>query len=267
MELHVHIRKSLPNFDLEVSFTIKNGELKVITGPSGAGKTTIVRMIAGLERPDEGTIRYDGETWVDTKRGLFLPPRKRRVGYVFQDYTLFPHLTVYKNIAFACPDEGDVERLMNIFGIWHLRDQKPDKISGGERQRSAICQNLARRPRVLLLDEPFSALDAENRRRLRRELKVLKTQWSLPMVHVTHDLTEALFLGDDILSLVKGRMDPDWLDHQLKELLEDEAWIRKECTACAPSPAGRDIKANEVSIGEWDNHAKRSRETYGGEPG
>jgi len=256
MELDVQIKRRLPNFDLEVSFTVKKGELKVITGPSGAGKTTIVRIIAGLEKADLGTIRYDGETWMDTDKGLFLPPRKRRVGYVFQDYTLFPHLTVYRNIAFASPDEGEVERLMKVFGIWHLRDQKPDRISGGERQRSAICQNLARRPRVLLLDEPFSALDAENRRRLRRELKTLKEESALPMVHVTHDLTEALFLGDDILSLVSGKMAKDWLDHQLRDLLEDEALIHGGCAACTvPPPAGM-VRANEVPARGGDDRRR-----------
>ena len=227
MKLDVQIRKTLANFDLEVSFSARMGELKVITGPSGAGKTTIVRMIAGLERPDEGTITYNGETWVDTKRGLFLPPQKRRVGYVFQEYTLFPHMNVYRNIAFAAFDEEDVERLMKVFDIWPLRDQNPDRISGGERQRAAICQNLARRPRVLLLDEPFSALDGEIRRKLRHELKALKEQLSLPMIHVTHDLSEALFLGDEILSLVKGKIAQDWLEHQLREIAENGAWISK----------------------------------------
>lgn len=227
MKLDVQIRKRLANFDLDVSFSAGVGELKVITGPSGAGKTTVVRLIAGLERPDEGYIAYNGQTWVDTERNVFLPPQDRRLGYVFQEYTLFPHLNVYRNVAFAAQDEGDVERLMKVFGIWPLRDQKPDRISGGERQRAAICQNLARRPQVLLLDEPFSALDGEIRRKLRRELKALKDRLSLPMIHVTHDLVEALFLADEILSLVKGRISQDWLAHQMRELADEGSWISK----------------------------------------
>ncbi len=227
MGLRVHVRKTLTEFDLEVSFTAGEGELKVIIGPSGAGKTTIIRMIAGLERPEEGYINYNGEIWVDTKKGIFLPPQKRRVGYVFQEYTLFPHLTVYKNVFFAAADQDAGESLMKLFGIWHLRNQRPHRISGGERQRCAICQNLVRKPQVLLLDEPFSALDMEIRRRLRHELKLLKGQLSIPIVHVTHDLNEAVFLGDDILSIVKGKIAHDWLYLQAKRLLEDEAWINR----------------------------------------
>jgi molybdate transport system ATP-binding protein len=225
MELRVDIKKALTEFDLEVSFTCRRGTLNVLIGPSGAGKTTIIRMIAGLERPDKGRIAYNGEAWVDVDKGLFLPPQKRRLGYVFQEYTLFPHLSVYKNVAFAATDKGDIERLLKLFGIWHLRDHRPYRISGGERQRCAICQNLARRPQALLLDEPFSALDVENRRRLRRELKTLKNKVSLPMIHVTHDLREALFLGDEILPMVRGKVTPGWLDCQLEEMADEEAGI------------------------------------------
>ena len=135
-------------------------------------------------------------------------------------------MTVYENVAFAAQDRKDVEDLLRLFGIWNVRDSKPDRISGGERQRCAICQNLARKPRVLLLDEPFSALDLENRRRLRRELKALKEKLSIPIIHVTHDLNEALYLGDEVLSMVEGRLDHDWLDDRLKEMMEDEMVIR-----------------------------------------
>ncbi|MFH1488120.1 MAG: ATP-binding cassette domain-containing protein [Pseudomonadota bacterium] len=222
MALFVDIKKRLPQFDLEISFTAEEGELKVLIGPSGAGKTTLVRIIAGLEKPDEGSIRFNGEVWVDTSKGLCLPPQQRKVGYVFQDYTLFPHLSVFKNVAFCARDRREVEPLLRLFGIWDLREFRPQNISGGERQRCAICQSLARGPRVLLLDEPFSALDVENRRKLRRELKTLKNEMSLPMIHVTHELHEALFLGDDILSIVRGKVTPEWLSRQLEEISEDE---------------------------------------------
>ena len=222
MALEVSLKKRLHSFELDASFTVSRGALKVLIGPSGAGKSTIVRLIAGLERPDHGTIAYNGETWVDTEKGIFLPTQKRRVGFVFQDYTLFPHLSVYKNVAFSAQDTGEIERLLKLFGIFHLKDRMPQNISGGERQRCAICQNLARKPKVLLLDEPFSALDAENRRKLRRELKDLKEELSIPIIHVTHDLNEALVLGDDILSIVLGKVAPDWFQHQLKEMREEE---------------------------------------------
>lgn len=227
MELKVDIKKALTEFDLEVSFTCRRGTLNVLIGPSGAGKTTIIRMIAGLERPDEGRIAYNGETWVDVERGLFLPPQKRRLGYVFQEYTLFPHLSVYKNVAFAATDEGDIERLLKLFGIWHLRDHRPNRISGGERQRCAICQNLARRPQALLLDEPFSALDVDIRKKLRQELKALKEKLSIPIIHVTHDLSEALYLGDDILPVVRGRIDRSWLQPHVAALFDDEIYARR----------------------------------------
>ena len=221
MVLEVSVRKILPNFEIDVSFTVAAGELKVIIGPSGAGKSTIIRLIAGLERPDQGVIAYNGITWVDREQGIFLPPQKRRLGFVFQDYTLFPHISVYKNVAFSAQDTGEVERQLKRFGIWHLRDRMPHKISGGERQRCAICQNLVRRPKVLLLDEPFSALDVENRRKLRKELKALKEELSIPIIHVTHDLNEALLLGDDIISIVRGKLAPEWFRHQLEESQED----------------------------------------------
>jgi molybdate transport system ATP-binding protein len=229
MALEIDINKALPNFDLKVSFRAEEGEIKVITGPSGSGKTTLIRIIAGLERQDEGYVIHNGEKWVDCKHGVYLPIQQRRVGLVFQDYTLFPHLNVYDNVNFAAAEKEDVERFLRLFGIWELRNAMPDRISGGERQRCAICQNLARDPRVLLLDEPLSALDTENRRRLRRELLSLKESLNIPIVHVTHDLHEALFLGDEILSLVNGRIRSDWLQDRLEDLAEDELALRNWC--------------------------------------
>ena len=211
MDLNISIRKKLPHFDLDVSFSCRESRLLVLVGPSGAGKTTIIRMLAGLARPDEGRITYNGETWVDTDKNIFLPPQKRQVGYVFQEYTLFPHLTVAGNVAFAADDKGDVPSLLKRFNIWHLKDRKPDKISGGERQRCAICQAMARRPRLLLLDEPFSALDAVTRQNLREEVRKLKRELSIPVIHVTHDIAEALYLGDDVLPMVSGRIVRKWM--------------------------------------------------------
>jgi molybdate transport system ATP-binding protein len=217
MTLRIDLRKSLPNFDLNISFKVRPGELKALIGPSGSGKSTLIRLIAGLEKPDQGLIQYNGETWVDTLKKVFVRPQKRNVGYVFQDYRLFPHLTVYENAAFAAKDKSDVTELLDLLGIGHLKDSMPHKISGGERQRCAICQNLAKKPRILLLDEPFSALDMENRRKLRREIKALKHGLSLPIIHVTHDLDEAVYLGDEVLPLVEGVLSPRWLERLLEE--------------------------------------------------
>jgi molybdate transport system ATP-binding protein len=219
MELKISVKKRLPLFELDVAFSCLPDKLLVLIGPSGAGKTTIIRMLAGLDKPDEGTITFNGETWVDIKRGIFVPPQKRQLGYVFQDYPLFPHLNVQKNIAFAAQGETCVERLMKRFGIWHLKNRKVAMISGGERQRCAICQNLARGPRVLLLDEPFSALDAVTRKTLRTEIKQLKGELCIPIIHVTHDISEATQLGDELLPVVQGRIVSRWtLQFRLKDL-------------------------------------------------
>ena len=183
----------------------------VIIGPSGGGKTTIIRMLAGLEKPDEGEILFNSKPWFDSGKGINIPVQKRHLGYVFQDYTLFPHLSLYDNAAFAARDRKDIDELFEIFRISHLRDRKPHMVSGGERQRCAICQAMARRPKVLLLDEPFSALDVITRRGLREELKNLKGKFSFPMIYVTHDINEALFLADEILPVVDGKADFGWM--------------------------------------------------------
>ena len=215
MGLKVKIFKRLPGFDLEVSFSCSEGQLLALIGPSGAGKTTLVRIIAGLDRPNKGQIVYKGTVWLDTEKGIFWPPQKRKVGYVFQEYPLFPHLTIEKNVTFAATDKCQANELLKLFGIWHLRKRKPFEVSGGERQRAALAQALARKPKVLLLDEPFSALDVVTRKKLRKELKNLKGQLSLPILLVTHDLEEALSLADNLLPIQQGKIDQNWLAYSL----------------------------------------------------
>ena len=218
MGLRVKITKKLPHFELDIAFSCDEKNVLALVGPSGAGKTTIIRMIAGLTRPDSGMISYNDEVWFDGAKGIVRPPQERSLGFVFQDYTLFPHLNVFKNVAFAAESKDEVVRLLKLFDIWHLKDRKQHEISGGERQRCAICQALARKPRVLLLDEPFSALDANTRRNLRDELKTLRNQLSVPIIHVTHDIDEALFLADDVLPILNGKIVRKWmLQFMLKE--------------------------------------------------
>lgn len=214
MMLHAEMTKWLKHFDLDVDFTCEPGEITAVIGPSGAGKTTLIRLLAGLERPDGGRITFGDTVWADPEERVFVPARKRGLGLVFQDYTLFPHLTIRKNVAFAASDERRVDELMSMFGIRHLGDSRPSGISGGERQRAAFCQALAREPVLLLLDEPFSALDVANRRNLRSCLKELKGELNIPIVHVTHDLDEALFLGDSILAVESGKLALGWLEEQ-----------------------------------------------------
>lgn len=218
MGLVVQIRKKLPQFELDVSFACPMEHLVALIGPSGAGKTTIIRIIAGLDTPDEGLITFNGQPWVDTRKGIFLPPQVRRIGYVFQEYTLFPHLNLYRNVSFAAQSPDLVKNLMTGLDIWSLKDQKPHMVSGGERQRCAIAQALARQPRVLLLDEPFSALDFVTRKKLREQVLSLKNTLSIPIIHVTHDLEEALFLADDIIPLISGQIMKRWM---LQFLLKD----------------------------------------------
>jgi len=227
--LQVSVRKKLKYFDLDIAFTCPEEKLLVLIGPSGAGKTTLIRMIAGLEKPDEGHIAQGNEIWFDSLRGINLPPQKRGLGYVFQEYTLFPHLSLYRNASFAAADRKEVDDLLTLFGIAHLRDRKPRMVSGGERQRCAICQALARRPRLLLLDEHFSALDALTRRKLREEIKGLKKTFSFPMIYVTHDLNEAFFLADELISIVEGKIDRGWLQRN----------IEVEPSAAFPAPTYR----------------------------
>jgi molybdate transport system ATP-binding protein len=209
--LQIDIAKKLKDFELKVSVRSESSSLTVFIGPSGSGKTSLIRLVAGLDRPGAGRIQFGNETWVDVAAGIFVPPQNRGVGYVFQEYTLFPHLDVNRNVAFAAKDPGKVDRLLERLHIGHLRHRKPDTLSGGERQRCALCQALASEPRLLLLDEPFSALDVMTRRELREEVKCLKDELGIPILYITHDISEALYLADDIIPLVEGRIDRGWL--------------------------------------------------------
>ncbi|MCK4837833.1 MAG: ATP-binding cassette domain-containing protein, partial [Desulfobulbaceae bacterium] len=165
---------------------------------------------------------YNGETWLDTKKQIDLAPQKRDLGYVFQEYTLFPHLTVFKNVAFAAGEMKKVIDLLKLLDVWHLKDRKPHKLSGGERQRVALAQALAKGPKVLLLDEPFSALDIVSRQKLRQELKKIKKEFNLPIIHVTHDLEEAEYLADSLLPVVQGEVDNRWLANQPRNHFQKE---------------------------------------------
>ena len=167
-----------------------------LVGPSGAGKTTVLRFVAGLARPDTGRILLGDEVWFDTSRGVNRPPEQRPVGYVFQDYALFPHLRVRANVAFG--GNGPADDLLERFGIAHLSRARPRELSGGERQRVGLARALARDPDVLLLDEPLSALDAHTRSSVRLELREVLRDFALPTLLVTHDFEDAVVLADRI---------------------------------------------------------------------
>ena len=201
--LELDIDLPLRSFRLELTLGLGR-ETFALVGPSGAGKTTVLRAIAGLERPEHGRVVLDGEVLFDATAGVALPPEERRVGFVFQDYALFPHMTVAQNVAYGSRNgAGD---LLERFRIAHLADAKPGELSGGERQRVGLARALARAPGVLLLDEPLSALDPHTRGALRLELKELLETLDLPVLLVTHDFHDAAVLADRVGVLAAGRV-------------------------------------------------------------
>jgi len=184
------------------------GSTLVLFGPSGAGKSTILRALAGLDRPQEGRITFHGDVWFDAAAGTWVPPQRRRVGYVTQAPTLFPHLSVRQNIAYGAPDvaasEVGVDELAVMCQIGELLDRRPGEISGGQYQRVALARAMAARPRLMLLDEPFASLDFATRTRLRADLRSLLREWHVPTVLVTHDRTDALALADRLAVVAGG---------------------------------------------------------------
>ncbi|WP_043529875.1 ABC transporter ATP-binding protein [Litchfieldella xinjiangensis] len=196
---------------LAAQFQCAPGDLLALVGPSGSGKTTLLRAIAGLYRPAEGYISIGDETWLDTQRNICRRPQQRRVGFVFQDYALFPHLTALGNVMAAMghvPRHQRRDRAREWLArvrLDGLEQRHPAQLSGGQRQRVAVARALAREPRALLLDEPFSAVDQVTRRRLQRELALLRDAIEIPMILVTHDLEEAGALADRLCVLHSGR--------------------------------------------------------------
>jgi molybdate transport system ATP-binding protein len=199
-----------PAIRAAATLPLDEGLVTVLFGPSGAGKTTVLRMIAGLDRPDAGTLALDGERWFDATDRVFVPPQRRGVGYLFQEFALFPHLSVARNVAYglarlpAAERDARVGALAARLRIERLLGRRPAELSGGERQRVALARALAPRPRLLLLDEPLSALDAPTRDALRGELRAVLEASGVPAIVVTHDRTEALALGDRMVVLADG---------------------------------------------------------------
>jgi sulfate transport system ATP-binding protein len=212
----IHVRQLTKRFDGflavdNVSFEVQQGEMVALLGPSGGGKSTILRIIAGLETADQGSVALDGET-VD-----HLPPRQRRVGFVFQHYALFRHMTVGENIAYGLRVKGvskperqeRVHELLALIGLAGLEHRMPSQLSGGQRQRVALARSLAPKPRLLLLDEPFAAVDARVRADLRAWLRRLHEEIGLTSVFVTHDQEEAFMLADRVLIINRGAIEQD----------------------------------------------------------
>ena len=200
--LHLDFALARRSFDVELALDV-GAETFALVGPSGAGKTSVLRAVAGLVRPERGSISCGDETWFDSEGGVDVRPEDRSVGYVFQEYALFPHLTVEQNVMFG---GGRADRLLWRLRIEHLAKAKPAELSGGERQRVAIARALARSPRVLLLDEPMAALDPHTRGGVRAELHDLLRELGLPALLVTHDFEDAAALADRIGVVSEGRL-------------------------------------------------------------
>jgi len=191
---------------LEVNTEIMPQELMCLFGHSGAGKTTILRILAGLTKPDKGRIVFDGTVWFDSEKKINLPPQQRNVGYMFQDYALFPNMSIEKNIRFAqkVKDEVEVEKLLVLFDLHSLRSRKPGQLSGGQKQRVALARALAAKPSLLMLDEPLSALDYEMRTALQDEIRKTHDLLQTITLMVSHDIPEVVQLATSVMVLRNG---------------------------------------------------------------
>lgn len=209
--LKVSLRASTP-IALEVAFSVRAGEVLALVGPSGSGKTTVLRAIAGLFTPADAMVTVGGTAWTDTATGQVLAVPARRVGMVFQSYALFPHMTAVQNVMAAMGDRApttrraEADRLLALVNLDGLADRRPAELSGGQQQRVAVARALARAPDVLLLDEPFSAVDRPTRETLYGEIRSLRASLNMPVVLVTHDMDEAQMLADTVVVLQAGKV-------------------------------------------------------------
>jgi molybdate transport system ATP-binding protein len=206
--LHKTLHGASGALTLEVQASIEPGGFVALSGPSGAGKTTILRMLAGLADPDRGRIDVNGETWFDSDRRIRLSPQKRSIGFVFQDYALFPNLSVRQNVAYATGknDAGWIDELLELTGLSALQHRLPATLSGGQKQRAALARAIARKPALLLLDEPLSALDAGLRGQLQDDLAALHRRFGLTTLLVSHDIGEVFKLARHVLRLERGKI-------------------------------------------------------------
>ena len=242
MRLEVDIRKTLQSgdrrFELEAAFSSQD-DLTVIFGASGSGKSLTIQAIAGLVTPEQGRIVVGGETLFDSQQGINLPARKRGVGYLFQDYALFPHLTVRENIAYplkkawhlnlSSDDRQEVDEIMAAFEITHLAESYPAELSGGQRQRVALARAMIKKPSILLLDEPFSALDSMLRHRMRMELLEIRQRFGVPLVVITHDPADVDVFADTLVIFANGRVEEVSARKEFVASEDEDGWRTKVC--------------------------------------
>jgi molybdate transport system ATP-binding protein len=206
------LKSATGNMLLNIDLSIEKGTFLNVYGKSGAGKTSLLRMISGLLAPDEGTLTVDGTAWFDSKSKLDLAPQKRKVGMVFQDYALFPNMTVKENLLFGLKKGQDVsivDQLLEITDLGELQNQKPPFLSGGQQQRTALARALVQQPEILLMDEPLSALDTEMRIQLQQYILQVHREFSLTTILVSHDISEIIKMADRMVVLENGRIEKD----------------------------------------------------------
>jgi len=216
--IYFKIDKKLDHFSLSLEYGFERGVL-VIQGESGAGKTTILNCISGLETPDEGRVSLDDRVVFDSAAGINVPTRQRNIGYLFQNYALFPNMTVHQNIVYGIKNKPEyrekekregllkyADEIMETFGIAHLKKKHPNRISGGEKQRVALSRAIVTKPSLLLLDEPFSALDQQTKEAVYRQFADFKKSFQIPTILITHDAAESEMFADNRIVIKDGKI-------------------------------------------------------------
>ena len=203
------VKKVNNNLTLKVKKEIDDNEFIAIFGESGAGKTTILRIISGLEKPDFGKIIVDDETWFDSSKNINLKPQKRKIGFVFQEHALFPNMSVYENLLYAKNDKNRANLLLKLTELEDLKQRFPHELSGGQKQRVALIRALMREPKIVLLDEPFSALDMRMRESLQDEIIKIHNQLKLTTILVSHEIAEVIKLSNRVFILKDGQIIKD----------------------------------------------------------
>ncbi|MBC7451445.1 MAG: ATP-binding cassette domain-containing protein [Cytophagales bacterium] len=204
IDIHKTLHSAEGDITLSITLSIRQGEFISLYGKSGAGKTMLLKILAGLVVPETGTIKTAGGYWLNTQSRMNVLPQKRNIGYVFQDYALFPNMSVRENLSFVQKDQQQVDELLEITELVALQDKLPNTLSGGQQQRVALARAVARKPKLLLLDEPLSALDADMRYKLQEQLRFIHTRYGLTTILVTHDTAEMYALSDRVVEIESG---------------------------------------------------------------